>query len=154
MPYAVKPKAVCTVCGFYRTVVSRRKHICFTCNGREWARDNIDKPSQQRNIERRRKNISENRQAILEAKNVPCTDCGKVYPSYVMDFDHRPGEHKSFTLANAAARKVETVIAEIAKCDVVCSNCHRIRTHDRGQCLVGLEAANLAIQVRMKGQVS
>ena len=58
-------------------------------------------------------------------------DCNVTYPSYVMDFDHVRGE-KKFLLARGHQKTgFNQVIAEMAKCDVVCSNCHRIRTHGR-----------------------
>lgn len=68
------------------------------------------------------------RALISSLKNVPCMDCCKRFHPVCMDFDHRPGEIKLFTIA---ARKMgrEALLAEIAKCDVVCSNCHRLRTH-------------------------
>lgn len=70
------------------------------------------------------------RQIILDAKTSPCKDCNTSYPSYVMDFDHVRGA-KSFNLGNTTAVNVaeSTLRAEIAKCDVVCANCHRVRTH-------------------------
>ncbi len=74
------------------------------------------------------------RQLIRQAKDRPCTDCGQRYPHYVMDFDHREGEKKKFNLANTAGqgwRSFTNVKAEIAKCDVVCANCHRERTYQR-----------------------
>ncbi len=45
----------------------------------------------------------------------------------------RPGEKKSFTLGRSEALryKWETVEAEMAKCDLICANCHRIRTTKR-----------------------
>lgn len=65
-----------------------------------------------------------------EARNRPCMDCGESYPYYVMDFDHRDPSTKEYTIANMVnCGNIEKVKAEIAKCDVVCSNCHRIRTH-------------------------
>src|SRR5262245_31410711 len=78
--------------------------------------------------------VARNRRMLREAKSAPCADCGQTYPPYVMDFDHRPGEIKAFALANAAGQtriSAERLRAEIAKCDVVCANCHRIRTHHR-----------------------
>ena len=77
--------------------------------------------------------VKRNRDGIRQAKQVPCEDCGKRYP-HVMDFDHRPGETKSFNLAITAGQtrlSWEKIAAEIAKCDVVCANYHRIRTHRR-----------------------
>ncbi len=80
------------------------------------------------------------RQLLREAKDRPCADCGCRYPYYVMDFDHRPGEKKRFNLANTnsqAWRSFQNIQAEIAKCDVVCANCHRERTHQRREWIRG-----------------
>lgn len=68
-------------------------------------------------------------QAIKEAKSRPCADCGVQYPHYVMDFDHR-GD-KKFNIGASRNKGLRQVLAEIAKCDVVCANCHRERTHGR-----------------------
>ena len=70
---------------------------------------------------------------IADAKDKPCADCGGKFPGCVMDLDHRPGEIKSFEVATQGYYQgVAALNAEIAKCDVVCANCHRIRTRDRG----------------------
>lgn len=75
------------------------------------------------------------RATIAEAKNRPCADCGGRFPTCVMDFDHVRGE-KKFKVAQAVqlayGLSLDRVRAEIAKCDVVCANCHRIRTASRG----------------------
>ena len=62
-------------------------------------------------------------------KNKPCQDCGRTYPHYVMDFDHL--ENKEFTLSNArqGGMSKQRILKEIKKCELVCANCHRIRTH-------------------------
>lgn len=57
-------------------------------------------------------------------------DCGDSYPPYVMDFDHVRGV-KTRNVGNMRTCSIETIQREIAKCDVVCSNCHRERTHSR-----------------------
>ncbi len=64
-------------------------------------------------------------------KNKPCKDCGKTYPPYVMDFDHLDSEEKEFQLGQALNWGKEKVLKEIAKCELVCANCHRERTHNR-----------------------
>lgn len=76
---------------------------------------------------------SKRRQFTDQQKARPCADCGIQYPPYVMHFDHRPGETK---IANVSSAQVllgtmERLMAEIAKCDVVCANCHAERTHRR-----------------------
>ena len=65
---------------------------------------------------------------------VPCADCGGRFPAVCLDFDHRPSETK-VTEVSVLARgyRPSVFIAEAAKCDVVCSNCHRLRTQERMQ---------------------
>ncbi len=59
----------------------------------------------------------------------PCIDCEKVYPTYVMDFDHRNRSEKRFNVSRAGLVSERVLLAEIAKCDLVCANCHRERTY-------------------------
>lgn len=68
-------------------------------------------------------------------KAVPCMDCGGRFPPYVMDFDHRDGAAKSMEISNIIRRgwSWQKLAREIALCDIVCANCHRIRTFKRQQ---------------------
>ena len=71
-------------------------------------------------------------------KNVPCIDCGRRFPPYVMDFDHVRGD-KQFDISKAVAThgaSEKRIEEEIKKCEIVCANCHRIRTHNRSCSLV------------------
>lgn len=70
------------------------------------------------------------REIVNELKNVPCGDCGKRFPPYVMDFDHVRGEKSGGKggVAIGPNWTKERILAEAAKCDVICANCHRIRT--------------------------
>lgn len=86
---------------------------------------------------KRQKENAEKRVYIIQAKDRPCMDCGIKYPSYVMDFDHVDGDDKLFSIgAGLTSQSLKKIIEEIAKCEVVCSNCHRIRTHERRMALV------------------
>jgi hypothetical protein len=59
----------------------------------------------------------------------PCVDCGESDP-LVLEFDH-VGE-KSFEIgAGLPDRNWDSILREIAKCEVVCANCHRRRTAQR-----------------------
>lgn len=73
------------------------------------------------------------REIINDAKAKPCTDCGVAYPPHVMDFDHLDGSEKRFNVADAVSHGYsdETIRDELAKCELVCANCHRERTHRR-----------------------
>ena len=69
------------------------------------------------------------RDLIHKLKDIPCMDCGVEYPHYVMDFDHRDPSDKLFEINGSAANRSKANIElEIAKCDLLCANCHRIRT--------------------------
>jgi len=101
------------------------------------ARQNYNKTYYATNKEklkqRNRERVLKIKQAIIKIKEEnPCFDCGKFYPYYVMDFDHVKGK-KKFEIAAATKRGylIETILKEIKKCDLVCSNCHRIRTYGR-----------------------
>lgn len=63
-------------------------------------------------------------------KDVPCADCGQRLPDCAMDFDHVRGR-KLFDVSHMKyySYSREKLVAEILKCEVVCANCHRIRTH-------------------------
>src|SRR5688572_8702126 len=63
---------------------------------------------------------------INQQKDKPCADCGRSYPHYVMDFDHRIPQTKEHNISRMRRRKMAfaTIAIEIQKCDVVCSNCH------------------------------
>lgn len=64
-------------------------------------------------------------------KHSVCTDCNISYPPHVLDFDHLA--NKSFGISRAIQQglSIERIREEIKKCEIVCSNCHRQRTHDR-----------------------
>jgi hypothetical protein len=70
------------------------------------------------------------KEVLVACKQAPCTDCGGQFPPYVMHFDHRdPTKKKMAVSLFAGARNVPKMLAEIAKCDLVCANCHAVRTH-------------------------
>jgi hypothetical protein len=60
----------------------------------------------------------------------PCVDCGEGDP-VVLEFDHL--RDKEFGIGNGFRdRNWQSVLDEMAKCEVVCANCHRRRTAKRG----------------------
>lgn len=70
------------------------------------------------------------REVVQRAKDRPCTDCGNKFHFAAMEFDHVRGQ-KFFNLAAPAGWTYEEILEEIMKCDVVCANCHRVRTFSR-----------------------
>ena len=82
---------------------------------------------------RNKANKAATRAYLQELKeNTPCADCGINYPYYVMDFDHISDD--KFKNINTMMREnysLTEIQKEIDKCELVCANCHRIRTHQR-----------------------
>ena len=70
------------------------------------------------------------REMITKIKDVPCKDCGIKYPPYVMQFDHRYPKDKQIEIGTDATNyKWGKILDEVKKCDIVCANCHSIRTY-------------------------
>jgi hypothetical protein len=67
---------------------------------------------------------------IDEMKSEPCTDCGQIFDPVCMDFDHL--RDKEFNISHMVRNNSwDKILAELAKCELVCSNCHRLRTRTR-----------------------
>ena len=76
--------------------------------------------------------VPERKQKLDTLKSEPCMDCGNSYPPFAMDFDHiLERGPKVFAISRADNYTWQNVLDEIAKCDLVCATCHRIRTYNR-----------------------
>lgn len=71
-----------------------------------------------------------------ELRSGPCVDCHRVYHPHAMDFDHRNPTEKLMGVSLMVKRFFAwpTIMAEIAKCDLVCACCHRLRTYKGQNC--------------------
>lgn len=88
----------------------------------------------------KRKNVCNNwarqnykwfRELLNNIKNVPCLDCKDYFPFCAMDFDHKNPKEKLFTISEMQSKNENIIFEEIGKCEIVCANCHRIRTFKR-----------------------
>jgi hypothetical protein len=103
---------------------------CHKSYGQNWYARN--KQKHKRNTDKNRKATRQQiKKIIISAKSVPCKDCKKTYAHYVMDFDHLPQFKKFLDVSTMVSHGycADTILREIAKCEVVCANCHRERTH-------------------------
>jgi hypothetical protein len=68
---------------------------------------------------------------IAKIKNSSCVDCGNIYSPCAMDFDHKDPKEKVSNVSILVGQLIawDRVQAEIKKCDLVCANCHRLRTY-------------------------
>jgi hypothetical protein len=68
---------------------------------------------------------------IVVTKDKSCADCKHRFPTVCMDFDHVRGK-KLFNISiGYYGVSITALLKEIEKCDVVCANCHRLRTASR-----------------------
>ena len=122
-------KELCSTCN----TRPRRNHTSYTCKEchNEYQKQYYKLKPLSINTSAKNRKL-DIRTFVIKAKDTPCKDCNIKYPYYVMDFDYVRGK-KDFELARAAShyRSLDTIQKEIDKCDVVCSNCHRIRTFTR-----------------------
>jgi len=72
------------------------------------------------------------REMINSFRDQPCTDCKKKFPRHITEFDHCRGR-KLFSVGGKTAYGVVGTLNEIAKCDLVCANCHLERAWKRQQ---------------------
>ena len=74
-----------------------------------------------RNQRRKKKN------ALIRHKGGKCTVCG--YNGLALAFHHRNPKQKGFQISNRLTWKLDTLLAEVEKCDLVCMNCHHEIEH-------------------------
>jgi hypothetical protein len=110
----------CTKCGEYRLLSVFR------------VRDGkVKQPCKKCYLEYGRRHYQNNKQYYADkAKCHPCVDCGMADPR-ILDFDHVRGV-KKHNVSDLKSMHFcwETIQAEIEKCDVRCSNCHRIKNYN------------------------
>lgn len=122
-------------CFAFRKDTNKYRNVCFDC-GKE-NKKSYYIANKQKIIKTSRKNSDKTRKELRimlnGLKNKPCKDCGKSYPPCAMDFDHTENNKvKKINIFLTNCNKAK-LIEEVNKCEIVCSNCHRIRTHNRNQ---------------------
>lgn len=70
---------------------------------------------------------------LASLKDKPCTDCGQKFHFSSMQWDHLPEYEKKHNIGHMTKMSKERILKEIAKCELVCANCHAYRTWQRFQ---------------------
>lgn len=136
---------VCTVCGeaktnqdfFYQNKRAEKLHsqckACYVIKRRMIWRDHYHKYGskyRERAVERNRRIKNKLRKLMLEyLENRSCEKCG-MSDLRVLEFDHIDPTTKSFSIAGAitSTRSWGKILIEIDKCQILCANCHKIKT--------------------------
>jgi hypothetical protein len=116
---------------FNETKYSGYCKVCQSTRGKTYyaKRSRSRKYMEKRRVEQRTKRRRNGYFVIDYLRSHPCVDCGEADP-VVLDFDHRDPATKLYSICHliSGCRGLDVIIAEIAKCDVRCSNCHRRKT--------------------------
>lgn len=120
--------------------------ICYKCGEGEAQKNGMCRPCRSeynrewyaKNKQKHVSNVAKNNEAykernwkiINDARSKPCLDCNGEFLPFQMDFDHT-SDDKEYNVTQMATFSEAALIAEIAKCEVVCANCHRLRTYNR-----------------------
>lgn len=137
-------KKICNICrnsknidefSFKSKVKNTRNSYCKSCH-KNYVKEHYSN-NKQKYVSRARitnkKAIIRNREWLcLYKKDKPCVDCGIIYHPCAMDFDHITDDK----IANVSrimnnSNSIAAMEFEMSKCDLICSNCHRIRTYKR-----------------------
>ncbi len=73
------------------------------------------------------KRTQNNKKMAVEYLGGLCFDCSNSFPDCVFDFHHRDPALKITTIGKIITHSWEKIKVELDKCDLLCSNCHRIR---------------------------
>lgn len=120
LPRPAKCDVVCANCHRLR---SRGRH-------RQWLSSRTQSESPTTASHRVRWRYHE--EILDQLRSVPCADCGARFAQCSMDFDHRDPSAKVMRVTLMVGRAgIRRILAEAAKCDIVCANCHRLRTFER-----------------------
>jgi hypothetical protein len=106
---------------------------CRTCNietNKRWYRENPDVRERRMDEQARVLRRTRHREIWAYLCEHPCVDCGESDP-IVLEFDHLRDKVANISKLASTKRPWKVILEEIAKCEVVCANCHRRRTAER-----------------------
>jgi hypothetical protein len=125
---------------FYKNKQKARRHeqckLCYASKRKSYYTEHYQKYKDiyKARARTRKKRVQEElkKKLLHYLADKACVTCGITDPR-VLDFDHINTKDKSFTIARALAdsRCWEVILNEIAKCQILCANCHRIRTAEQ-----------------------
>ncbi len=101
--------------------------ICSKTRSKQYYKENpeIHKKNVRINSNRYRKEVQ--RKIFDYLCKHPCVDCGETNP-VVLEFDHLRDKIDNVSTMIGAQRPPKLIFEEIAKCEIRCANCHRIKT--------------------------
>jgi len=135
----------CGTWGAYQRHLKNGEIACRACKdaaAQEFRKRNGSKPRRAAKFVNNKTRMKFMRQIVRQAvvlekmRRGQCLDCGRLCDEsnfFAFDFDHRDPADKAFAVSQFGNKeKLEPLHAEMAKCDLVCAYCHRLRTFAAG----------------------
>ena len=113
----------------WRHIGKIKQNICRDCQKRKSKEHYY--ANKESYIARNKKRAKHKQEYVINyLENNPCVDCGEQN-IICLEFDHINRDEKSFTIGAYMGNDIRfdsKIKEEIDKCEVRCSNCHRIKT--------------------------
>lgn len=119
---------------FFRPNKSKKdglQHYCIECDKefqRAWYQCNKEEAKRKASAISREKHKVVKQFLIQQLEGKSCNTCGET-DLLVLEFDHL--KDKSFDIGQAHWKSEEELLEEISKCQILCANCHRRKTHEQ-----------------------
>ncbi|MDE2425612.1 MAG: hypothetical protein KGO96_06860 [Elusimicrobia bacterium] len=123
-----------------KTIARRRKYIktnreYYREKNKEWHSKNKEYLKQNKYPKIRAKIVKRKVEIQKYKESIPCKDCGIKYNYWVMEFDHIRDKKYEISFMINSTHSDKTIWEEIAKCELVCTNCHKVRTYKQTELL-------------------
>jgi hypothetical protein len=105
------------------TLITSMGRACRICRDMHRIKARQEQPFYERDRCREQKAI------LVSLKGGHCYDCDGVFPDCCYHFHHRDPRIKTFDLGQNMLRSLSVLKAEAEKCDLLCANCHAIKSY-------------------------
>jgi hypothetical protein len=144
-PKAIPSEKVCLDCGELKSIEqfakykrNNRKHVtpykprCKLCDDERRRAYDRGRPQEvkDREAEKARATRRANKWQFIEKMGGECQDCHNTFPMCVYDFHHLDPNEKDIEPGFLFHRRLDVIEQELAKCILLCANCHRIRHNE------------------------
>ena len=133
---------------FWKHKTKGFQSLCKACSTKR--RRNYYLQNKVRETERRLSREQDLKEWFRDLKSQPCSDCGQSFHFSAMDWDHLSNKTVNVSDLIRKGFGKKRILQEIEKCDLVCANCHRIRSYERS---VRSSVRTLACHAKKTGSI-
>lgn len=134
---------VCKTCSIEQPLNSFSKHPkcalgytweCKTCRNKKLSPYYKERRGARAKVENQKN--QDRKDYFVEMFGRICFDCKVSYPNYIFDFHHIDPSEKDIKISSIRSLKDHRIKSELAKCVMLCSNCHRTRHYEESHATI------------------